>query len=335
MNKQTIVVIDDDEVCLAATSEILEQAGYRVLTRSRPTGCVAMILQEKPDLVLVDVCMPTIPGDTLVKMLRAAAPRANTTLLLHSVLDEPLLRAKARAAGAHGHVKKGPSPRPLLKAVRQWLSVPLLATKPPLRRASTIDSQARSSRRPDRPQPEPERQYPGTSAVRPRVRHNVSTAAAQVVLPLDAPRAPMVGGTSGVRELYLPTVLFVDDDMLTLSGYRRQLQQEPYQFEFALSGHQALKLAQSETPPQAIVCDLSMPNPDGGEVLRSALDYDNSWRDRFVIVTGLNLHDARERLDRRFVGHILTKPVSAEELSHSIRTALCNSPAEVRRRAGR
>ena len=54
----TILVVDDSEVVLNVTRTLLEAVGYRVLTHSGPAGCVAVILQEKPDLVLIDVNMP-------------------------------------------------------------------------------------------------------------------------------------------------------------------------------------------------------------------------------------------------------------------------------------
>jgi len=80
--KPTIVVVDDCELTLASTAEALERAGYRVITRDRPAGCVAMMLQEKPDLVLLDVCMPTVSGDTLVKLFSKASPNSGTIILL-------------------------------------------------------------------------------------------------------------------------------------------------------------------------------------------------------------------------------------------------------------
>jgi response regulator RpfG family c-di-GMP phosphodiesterase len=40
-----------------------------------------MLLQEKPDLVLVDVRMPTVSGDTLVKLFSKASPKSGTILL--------------------------------------------------------------------------------------------------------------------------------------------------------------------------------------------------------------------------------------------------------------
>src|SRR3954468_5880241 len=119
--RPTVVVVDDCEVTLASTADILERNGYRVITRDRPAGCVAMMLQEKPDLVLLDVCMPTVSGDTLVKLFSRAAPNSGTIILLYSALDEPLLRSKAKGAGAHGYIAKTSDNAALLRAIKRWL----------------------------------------------------------------------------------------------------------------------------------------------------------------------------------------------------------------------
>ena len=73
--------------------------------------------------------------------------------------------------------------------------------------------------------------------------------------------------------------------MMVLSGYRRQLLGQPFEFEFALSGGQVLRRLKSTTPPSVIVCDLSMSKPDALDVLRQALDHDQNWSRRFIIVT--------------------------------------------------
>jgi len=302
--QRTVVVIDDDDVVLTSTAEILKQAGYRVLTRNRPAGCVAMILQEKPDLVLLDVCMPTVSGDTLVKLFARAAPNSKTIVLLYSALDEPLLRSKAKSAGAHGYVAKASGPAGLLRALKYWFKdassqhrLPRILT--PLNPSSGA--------------------MPSVSSTRRRVDFADSLPATSR---LDMPPRVAPRQLSGTFALDGPTVLFVDDDMLILSAYRRQLQGQPFQFEFALSGSQALRLLTSESPPNAVVSDLRMPSPDGYEVLHRALDLDASWAHRFVIVTGQARSDVKRQLDPRFSGPLLHKPVETDALTSAILKAL-------------
>jgi two-component system repressor protein LuxO len=128
--------------------------------------------------------------------------------------------------------------------------------------------------------------------------------------------------TSGEYQIEAARVLFVDDDMLALSAYRRQLFGQPFEFDFALSGAQAVRLLASATPPSIIVSDLLMPDLSGREVLRRALDHDPSWNRRFIVVTALSTHEARSLLDPRFTGTLLRKPVDTDALSGAIRASL-------------
>ena len=89
-----IVVIDDSEIVLEVTRGALEGAGYEVITHDRPAGCVALILHEKPELVLMDVNMPGLGGDTIVSVLAKAAPTSDTVVLLHSSLSAEVLRGR-------------------------------------------------------------------------------------------------------------------------------------------------------------------------------------------------------------------------------------------------
>src|SRR5690242_20012919 len=63
MERKTILVVDDSPVVLELTGSALEGAGYKVVLRSRGEGTVAAVLQERPDLVLLDVNMPRLSGD--------------------------------------------------------------------------------------------------------------------------------------------------------------------------------------------------------------------------------------------------------------------------------
>ena len=319
--RPTVVVVDDCEVTLASTADILERNGYRVITRDRPAGCVAMMLQEKPDLVLLDVCMPTVSGDTLVKLFSRASPNSGTIILLYSALDEALLRSKAKGAGAHGYITKTGDNAALLRAVRRWLRPSVVDQRIPVPALRAVDKAPESSHTSELQQ----------VAARVPVSHSSAAFRRAVEQPASSQMRDVeirtttsgeMRRTSGAFQIGAPTVLFVDDDMLVLSGYRRQLLGQPFEFDFALSGNQALRLLLSPTPPSIIVSDLLMPDPNGRELLRRALDLDPSWGRRFIIVTALSMHDAKSQLDSRFFGALLRKPVETDALSAAIRGSL-------------
>lgn len=296
--KPTIVVVDDSEIVLAVTEAALTAAGYRVITRNRPTGCVAMMLQEMPDLVLLDVSMPGVSGDTLVKLFASADPQHKAIVLLHSSLDEEALAMKARASGADGYIRKSEGPALLVRQVNRWLGRRFLGVGGALA-AREASASGRSWQSSD--------QQPDSS---PR----------QESVPQPLP-------SSRVRPVNPPIVLFVDDDMLVLSGYRRMVQSEDVQVEFALSGTQALNRILGETPPDVVVCDLLMPEPSGVQVFSRAVDHHRSWSERFIIATGAG-SAALAQLPH-FTGPKLHKPIEGAELIGAIRRCLSSPSASL------
>ena len=71
-----------------------------------------------------------------------------------------------------------------------------------------------------------------------------------------------------------------------------------------------------------LVSDLLLSKPDGLDVLRQALDHDQNWSRRFIVVTDRPLHDVKRQLDRRFFGSLLKKPAGTDELVAAIRSSL-------------
>jgi len=119
--KPSILIVDDNTIVLEVAQAALEAAGFEVSTRSRGEGAVAAILQQKPDLVLLDVSMPHTRGDTIASIVASAAPAQKTILLLYSGLSPESLELKIRQTGAHGYIQKTDNTADLVGQVRQWL----------------------------------------------------------------------------------------------------------------------------------------------------------------------------------------------------------------------
>jgi CheY-like chemotaxis protein len=118
---KTVLVVDDSDVVLEVVKKNLEAAGYNVMTRNKPSGSVAVILRDKPDVVLLDVNMPALSGDTIAKILARVSRNQETIVLLHSSLSIDNLRLKAIATGAHGYIQKTDSPTELVRRIEYWL----------------------------------------------------------------------------------------------------------------------------------------------------------------------------------------------------------------------
>jgi CheY-like chemotaxis protein len=303
--KPKIVVIDDSEIVLEVTKGALEGAGYDVVTHDRPSGCVALILHEKPDLVLMDVNMPGLGGDTIVSVLGKAAPTSDTVVLLHSSLSAEVLRTKATAAGAHGFLQKSGDLFGMVREVNRWLK--RLNSSGNMRAALAL--------------PSDEKLPSGT-----RLAASASAAATSSSPNSDSlAKLPGARRTSGTLRVDAPTLLLVDDDMAVLSGFRRQLQNEDLSIEFALSGAQALRRMLSDKPPDVVVCDMLLPDVSGVEVYQRATASEPSYRQRFVVATGAATAPAVQSFLTTFSGPVLLKPIEPSQLISAVRTCLSSA----------
>jgi CheY-like chemotaxis protein len=59
----TILVVEDDEPLRVALSDLLEEEGYHVLSARDGEQAIALMRDERPSLVLLDVRMPNVDGN--------------------------------------------------------------------------------------------------------------------------------------------------------------------------------------------------------------------------------------------------------------------------------
>jgi DNA-binding response OmpR family regulator len=287
--RPSIVVIDSSELVLAVTRAELESAGYRVATHARTAGAVALILQEKPDLVLLEVSMG---GDSVAKLFGKAQPNGSTIVLLYSAMSAEALAAKVAACGAHGYIRKTPDGVDFIRQINGWM------------RKSVANARSKATARFD------DDDY--------NSRPSGSRLAVADPRHTDASDPPRASGTMLIDERI---VLFIDDDMETLSNFRREVQRESYTAEFALSGTRGLRRILSASPPDLVVCDLEMQDLDGLAVYHAALATDLGWRTRFLFLSDTFFRRSKLEL-AGFDGVVLDKPVSGQALRAAIRAGL-------------
>ncbi len=104
-NKKKILVIDDDELHLYTTSELLQDEQWYVCTHksNHGIGITTLVKELRPDLILLDINMPGLSGDQLAKLLRWR----DSPFIFYSSNDEDSLRDYAARYGAKGYICKG------------------------------------------------------------------------------------------------------------------------------------------------------------------------------------------------------------------------------------
>lgn len=81
------------------------------------TSTLQSLALWKPDLLLLDLTMPGIDGDDMLKRLRAH--HARLPILVLSMHDDPQIARRALKAGANGYLTKGRDVEALLMAIRK------------------------------------------------------------------------------------------------------------------------------------------------------------------------------------------------------------------------
>jgi DNA-binding response OmpR family regulator len=116
-----ILVADDDDDVRELVVFRLERAGYRVLTASDGEQAVALALERRPDLCLLDVMMPGLDGYEVTRRLRAGGLGEPVLLLTASVQEAAV--AEGLEAGADDYLKKPFAPQDLLFRVQSALDL--------------------------------------------------------------------------------------------------------------------------------------------------------------------------------------------------------------------
>jgi len=117
-----------------------------------------------------------------------------------------------------------------------------------------------------------------------------------------------------------PTVLFVDDERITLATIQRMVRGEPYRALFAANGSQALEVLASE-PVHVVVTDMMMPDMDGLTLLDWVqAEYPDTVR---VIMSAVSDTDTLlEAINRGSVYRYIVKPWKSEDYKITVRQAL-------------
>ena len=87
----TILVVDDEPQITALLSGYLSSRGYQVRVASEGLHALALVDQEPPDLIVLDIHMPGMNGIEVLKRLRAKN-YAGGVIFLTSSQDETLLQ---------------------------------------------------------------------------------------------------------------------------------------------------------------------------------------------------------------------------------------------------
>jgi len=114
----TVLVVEDERKLRDFIRSYLERAGFTVLSTGSGAEALTMAASATPDLVVLDLGLPDVPGETVARELRASGATPIVMLTAKSGEED---RIRGLELGADDYVTKPFSPRELVLRVQAIL----------------------------------------------------------------------------------------------------------------------------------------------------------------------------------------------------------------------
>ena len=118
---QTILVVDDEKDIVELMRYNLVQAGYRVISAADGRQAIDLARRERPDLVVLDLMLPTLPGTEVARILRQEEKTRTIPIVMLTARGSEVDRVVGFELGADDYVVKPFSPRELVLRVQAIL----------------------------------------------------------------------------------------------------------------------------------------------------------------------------------------------------------------------
>jgi DNA-binding response OmpR family regulator len=99
-----VLVVDDEPAARELLQGFLEAKGYAVLTASDGEEALQKVREERPHLILLDVCMPKITGLEVLKRLREIDKEVGVIMV--TAVNEEETGRQALQMGAFDYITK-------------------------------------------------------------------------------------------------------------------------------------------------------------------------------------------------------------------------------------
>ena len=114
----TVLLVEDERRLRELVRSYLERAGFAVLSTESGAEAITLAAAASPDLVVLDLRLPDVPGEIVAEELRSAGP---TPILMLTAKSSQEDRIRGLELGAADYVTKPFSPRELVLRIQAVL----------------------------------------------------------------------------------------------------------------------------------------------------------------------------------------------------------------------
>lgn len=121
MAEKKILIVDDDVDLLRGLTIRLKANGYEVVSATDAIFAVGVAMEERPDVIILDLGLPGGDGYVIMDRLSKIACTIGTPIIVLSAKDASSNKERALKAGAQAFFEKPADNDELLAAIRKAL----------------------------------------------------------------------------------------------------------------------------------------------------------------------------------------------------------------------
>lgn len=122
-NAPLIACVDDSPQVCKMLEEIVTANGMRFLKIQDPVQALPTLIQDKPDLIFLDLIMPVASGYEICTQLRRISAFANTPVIILTAQDGLLDRVRAKVVGSTDFLTKPVASDKVMAILRKYLPI--------------------------------------------------------------------------------------------------------------------------------------------------------------------------------------------------------------------
>jgi DNA-binding response OmpR family regulator len=116
-----IVVIEDNPQILRMVKKLLTKANFEVATFATGEAGLLQILELTPDLLLIDLGLPDIDGQTVIAFIRQQPSLASMPIIVFTAWPADTAAKMAQAYGCDGVINKPIDTRRFVEQINNFL----------------------------------------------------------------------------------------------------------------------------------------------------------------------------------------------------------------------
>ncbi len=125
MGNELVLIVEDNEKNRKLARFILTAKGFRTIEADSAEACLALLKQETPDLVLMDISLPGMDGTAALAEMRAIPRTAKIRVVALTAFAMKDDRERFLTAGFDGYLTKPIDARTFADQVRSFCEQPV------------------------------------------------------------------------------------------------------------------------------------------------------------------------------------------------------------------